>query len=436
MIVKDYPVDFVPIPKMVRVKREMNHPVIRDIRKTLHDSLEKIRARDKIRPGMKIAITAGSRGIAGIVETLRYTAEAVREWGAEPFVLSAMGSHGGGTVEGQKDIMAEYGITEKSVNAPLVCGLDVVEIGKTEHGIPVLFDKIAMESDGIIAVNRIKPHTDFRAPTESGLLKILAIGLGRVKGATELHRLGVFGMREVVPAAGRIILKKAPVLFGVGIVENASHQVAILEAIDAKGMEEREIELLKKAWEYYPRLPFDAFDVLILDWMGKDVSGAGIDPNVVGRMMIQGEKEFEKPRINRIAVLDITPGSHGNCVGIGLADIVTKRLYDKIWYKAYHVNVLTATIIDRAKIPLVAETDKAAVQMAIYTCWAVNPLRPKIVHLKNTLEVQDFAVSMPLLEDTDVPLEKTGDPYTMAFDAEGGLIAMNGAAAVDRHVSA
>ena len=426
MIVRDYPVDNVPLPKMVRVEREFNHPVVRDVRKTLRESFEKIRLRDKIKPGMRIAITAGSRGIAGIVDVLRHTAEAVREFGGNPFILSAMGSHGGGTVEGQMDIMAEYGITEKSVNAPLVCGLDVIELGRTGQGIPVLFDKVAMESDGIIAVNRIKPHTDFRAPTESGLLKILAIGLGRVRGATQLHRLGVFGMREVVPAAGRIILKKAPILCGVGIVENASHDIAILEAIDTPAIEAREIELLKKAWEYYPRLPFDKIDVLILDWMGKDVSGAGIDPNVVGRMMIQGEKEFDGPKINRIAVLDITPGSHGNCVGIGLADFVTKRLYHKIWYKAFHVNVLTATIIDRAKIPLVAENDKAAVQLAVYTCWAVNPLKPKIVHLKNTLDVRDFSVSVPLLEESGVSLKMMGDPYTMAFDADGSLIPYNG----------
>lgn len=421
MIVKNYPVDHLEIPKMVKVRQDLDHPIVDDIEKTLHNSLEGINFRSKIKPGMRIAITAGSRGIANIADILRHTAEEVREAGGEPFILSAMGSHGEGKVEGQKEVLAEYGITEKTTNAPIVCGIDVVEIGKTEQDVPILFDKIALESDGIIAVNRIKPHTDFRAKTESGLLKILAIGLGRVKGATMLHRLGVYGMREVVPSAGRVILKKAPIICGIGIVENARHQVAHLEAIDHPVIEQREMELLKESWKYYPRIPFDNVDILILDWMGKDISGAGIDPNVIGRMMIQGEEEFESPKVNRVAVLDITPGSHGNAVGVGLADIITKRLYEKINFRAFHLNMLTATIIDRSKMPIVAENDIAAFKLALWTCWARDLQQAKIVHLKSTLDTHNFAVSLPLAESAGSKLTQIGEPYAVPFDKDGNL---------------
>lgn len=421
MIVKDIPLE-VSIPEMVRVRQELNQPAVTDIRKTLHESLERIHFREKIKPGKRIAITAGSRGIANIVDVIRFTAEEVRAAGGDPFVLSAMGSHGGGTPEGQREMLAEYGITEKSVNAPLICSIDVIEFGKTEQGITIYFDRIALESDGIIAVNRIKPHTDFRAPTESGLLKILAIGLGRVKGATQLHQLGVYGMREVVPSAGRIILKKAPIICGVGIVENAKHQVAILEAIDHPNIERREHELLLEAWKYYPRIPFPKFDLLVLDEMGKDVSGAGIDPNVIGRMMIQGEEELPSPRINRIAVLDLTPGSHGNAVGIGLADVITKRLFEKIRFKDFHLNMITATIIDRSKIPIVAEHDKDAIRLGLRTCWVLDPHQAKVVHMKNTLNVEEFSISKPLADLNGASLTKIGNPYSLSFDKNGSLI--------------
>lgn len=421
MIVRNIPLDE-PIPEMIRVRQKIDQPAVIDIQKTLHNSLESIHFRDRIKQGSRIAITAGSRGIANIADIIRFTAEEVRNAGGEPFILSAMGSHGGGTKEGQQQILAEYGITEKTVNAPIVCSTDVIEFGKTEQGITVYFDRIASQSDGIIAVNRIKPHTNFRAPTESGLLKILAIGLGRVIGATELHRLGVYGMREVVPSAGRVILRKAPILCGIGIVENAKHQVAILEAIDQQDIEKRERELLQQAWKLYPRLPFEKFDMLILDEMGKNVSGAGIDTNVIGRMMIQGEKEFPSPKINRIVVLDLTAGSHGNAVGIGLSDVITKRLFEKIRFKNFHLNVITAAMLDRSKIPMVAENDRDAIQLGLRTCWVLNPLKAKVVHMKNTLNVEEFSISKSLAETTEAPLEHIGNPYFFSFDNEGNLV--------------
>jgi hypothetical protein len=301
--------------------------------------------------------------------------------------------------------------------------MEVVKIGEIREGVPVLMDKIAFNSDAIIAVNRVKPHTSFRGAVESGLMKMLSIGLGKHAGACLVHSFGSPGLREMVPQAARMILKKAKVVLGIAILENAYDQTAKIVAVEPEDFEKVEPGLLEEAGQLMPRLPFDEIDLLIVDEIGKNISGTGMDTNIIGRLMIRGEKEFEKPQIDKIIVLNVTPESHGNAIGVGLADITVKRLVNKIDYHTTYTNVLTSGFLNRANIPLTFNTDKEAVATALGTFIRIESAKVRVVRIKNTLALEKVYISEVLLKEAEKreDLEIIGELKEMLFDSAGNL---------------
>ncbi|MFH1758020.1 MAG: lactate racemase domain-containing protein, partial [Pseudomonadota bacterium] len=326
-------------PKVYRIRQKFDRTVVQDIPGTVQAELKKLSLEGRVKPGQRIALTAGSRGVANIAVILKAAVAYLKSLGAKPFIFPAMGSHGGATAEGQKDLLAHYNVTEAFTGAPVLSSMEVVEISKTEDGIPVFIDKNASQADWIIVANRIKPHTKFKAPIESGLMKIMAIGMGKQKGAEYYHKAAIqYTFPKIIVDAGREVLKKAPVLCGLAMVENGYDETAKIVALKPEELETKERELLETAKQMMPRLPFNDIDLLIVDEMGKDISGTGIDPNVTGRNRdLIGV--FPHPTdVKRLFVRDLTPNSNGNATGIGLADLTTKRLVDKINYQATYMN--------------------------------------------------------------------------------------------------
>jgi nickel-dependent lactate racemase len=334
-------------PRMVKIRQKYNAPFIKDIRKELSKEIASSKLREKLKPNDKVAITAGSRGISHIAEIITAVVKEVKDLGGDPFIVPSMGSHGEATAEGQIAVLKSYGITESYVGAPICSSMEVVRIGEIKEGVPVLMDKIAFNSDAIVVVNRVKPHTSFRGPVESGLMKMLAIGLGKHAGACLVHSFGSRGLREMIPRAARIMLKEANVVLGIAIIENAYDQTAKIVAVEPEDFEKVEPDLLKEAQQLIPSLPFDEIDLLIVDKIGKNISGTGMDTNIIGRLMIRGEREFERPRVDKIVALDLTDESHGNAIGVGLSDITVRRLVKKINYQATYANVLTSGFLNR-----------------------------------------------------------------------------------------
>ena len=416
-------------PEMYRVRQVFDAPRVGNLEETLNREIASIRAGDLIRPGARIALTAGSRGIAHIDHILRHLVQTVRQKGGHPFLLPAMGSHGGGTSVGQVEVLKSLGVTEESTGAPIVSSMDVVEIGKSRFGFPAMVSKPAAEADGIIVVNRIKPHTEFEGPIESGLIKMMAIGMGKHRGCFEVHKQAVqYGYRDVIPEIGGVILSKLPILFGLGIVENIYDETAVIRAVLPSRFVEEEKELLSLAKKLMARLPFDKIDVLIVDQMGKNISGTGIDTNVIGRIMFIGEREPEKPKITRIVVLDLTEASHGNAVGIGLADYTTQRLVKKLDLSALATNAITAMTPEKGRIPIAMPTDQAAVDAALDTIGSIPPQEARVVHIRNTLEMGELEVSKAFLPEmegrTDLEVRKQLGP--LSFDVTGRINSLEG----------
>jgi hypothetical protein len=371
-----------------------------------------------------VAITAGSRGISDIVPMLRALVRVVREAGAEPFVVPAMGSHGGATAEGQVEILRSLGVTERSVGADVRSSMDVVEIGKTPRGVPVYMDRIASEADGVIVVGRIKPHTDFRGEVESGLSKMAAIGLGKHAQALALHAHGVPGIRDDMVEAAKEVFASGKVLFGLGIVENAYEETAIVEAIVPEEIQEREARLLEESASLMPKLPVAEMDLLFVDVMGKDFSGTGMDTNVIGRYRIAGVEEPESPSVKYLIVGALSEASHGNAAGVGLADFTTRRLYEAVDLATTNENVLTSTFVERAKIPLVTPNDRAALLAAMRCNWGVPPEETRLVRIPNTLHLREVLVSENLLDEAmkGGNVEVLEEAREMRFDEEDNLL--------------
>jgi hypothetical protein len=415
----------VDVLQMTRIRQNVDAPRERDIAQAVRREMDALALEDRIRQGASIAVTAGSRGISNIDVILRQVVCGLQDRGAKPFLVAAMGSHGGGTAQGQVEILESLGITRESVGAPIVSAMEVVEIGRSRFGNPVWMDRNAAAADGVVVVNRIKPHTEFEGPIESGLMKMLAIGLGKHKGCLQVHQQTVqHGYRDVIPAIGGVILEKLPVLFGVGIVENIHDQTAIIRGAAAENIAETEARLLEQAKQLMARLPFDQLDVLIIDEMGKNISGTGMDTNVIGRIMFIGEREPERPRITRIVVMDLTDASHGNASGVGLADYIPQRLADKIDRKVVSTNCIAAMTPEKGRIPITLSTDREAVHAALQTIGTVEPARARVVHIRNTLELGTIAVSDALLaEAAKLPqLEIIGESAPLAFHADGTLV--------------
>ncbi len=414
----------IEFPGMVKIRQEFEAPRLESIAQELRDGIGRSRLKERVKPGDEVAITAGSRGIANIVRITAVIVEEVKKLGARPFIVPAMGSHGGATAEGQIAVLAGCGITDDSVGASIRSCMEVVKVGEIKDCVPIFMDKVALRSDAIVVVNRIKPHTSYRGTFESGLMKMLAIGLGKHKGASLVHSFGSKGLREMIPEAARAMMREANFVLGVGILENAYEETARIVVLDPEEFGKEEPYLLGEARRLMPHLPFDDLDILIVDEIGKNISGTGMDTNIVGRLLIRGEKEFEKPEINRIIVLDVTPSSHGNAVGVGLADITTTRLVKKINYHAMYTNVLTSGFLNRAFVPLTCETDKEAIVTAISTLKRKDPGRLKVMRIKNTLQIEKLYISESLLEEarTRDHIRILGEIRPMKFDARGTLI--------------
>lgn len=348
--------------------------------------------------GKRVAITAGSRGIARIPEIIKGVVAFVRECGGEPFIFPAMGSHGGATAEGQVAILHEYGITEDFVGAPILATMDVEQIGETE-GIPVYTDKFAANADAIIVVNRIKHHTDFSAPHESGLLKMMAVGMGKRHGADIVHTYKAWSLRNYIPPIAQEVLKRLPIVAGLAILENAYHEVARLVPLLPHEIEQTERKLLAFWKRIRPKIPFNNLDLLIIEQMGKDISGTGMDTKVIGRMMVTGENELKHPLPRVIIVLDLTEASHGNAAGLGLADLTTKRLINKVNWHDTHVNVFTSGFIERDRIPVVAEDDRQALDWALEIAKVRDPQKARIVRIRDTNTLGVLYISQGLWDE-------------------------------------
>jgi hypothetical protein len=381
---------------------------------------------DRVARHDRVAITAGSRGIANIAAILRACGDVIREVGGDPFIMPAMGSHGGATADGQRDVLAGYGITRETVGMPVISSMDVVEIGHVDD-MPIFMSTTALEADHVLLVNRVKPHTDFRGHVESGLAKICAIGLGKQRGAQTIHSYGTRGLAELMPRAARFMIDKtAKILGGLAILENAYDRTASVHFVDADGIgADAEEALQRHAKGLMGALPFDGLDVLIVDEMGKDVSGTGMDTNVIGRMFIPGVPEEPRPRITAVIVLDLTEESHGNAIGIGLADFTTERVVSKVDWQATYMNGYTSGIggLLRNRVPNVLPSDRAAIATAIRMCGQPDHSKLRLARIKNTLLAASVEFSPSLLEEAGrAHVEVTGPPRAMQFDASGRLL--------------
>lgn len=410
-------------PKVVKVRQSFPRPRVGDVEAALREELGRDEIASSVRPGMEVALTAGSRGIAEINVILRSLVAILKEMGAKPFIVPAMGSHGGATAEGQVEILRSLGVTEEFCGAPIRSSMDVVELGETARGVPVYMDRISHESDGVVLVNRIKAHTDFRGPIESGLLKMASIGLGKHKQALALHGYGVEGIRDFMVEVGREVVDSGKVLFGVASVENAYDEPALLEAIPPAQIPRREEELLAEYKGLMPELPVGEIDVLFVDALGKNYSGTGMDTNVIGRFRIPAVEEPERPEAKYVVVGDVSEESHGNALGVGLADLTTRRLFEKLDRRAMNANVLTSTFLERAKVPMVLENDRETLEAAIRCNWGVPPGETRFVRIPNTLHLEYLYVSENLIDEVlqNADAEVVSEPEDLRFDTDGNL---------------
>jgi hypothetical protein len=411
----------IPLPKMAKVKQHFDETKIENLEQAIKEKLQQDSIQQKVKPGMEIAIAVGSRGMDRLVEITATTVQYLKDLGATPFIVPSMGSHGGATAEGQRDVLAHLGVTEESVHAEIRSSMEVIKLGELPNGLPVYIDKFASQADGIIVINRIKPHTAFRGPVESGIMKMISIGLGKQKGAEATHQLGFKYMAENVPAMAKMMMEKTPILFGVATLENAFDKVTRVEVLAAEEIEEKEPALQALAKQLLPKLFFDQLDVLVIDEIGKNISGDGMDPNITGRYptpYAQGG-----PDVNKMVVLDLTHETEGNANGVGTADFTTQRLVDKMDREVTYANGLTSTVCAPTKIATTLANDKDAIKAAIKTCNILDFTKVKMVRIKNTLEIAEIEVSEALLEHIakHQELEQISDLYDLSFDESGNL---------------
>ena len=413
----------VRLPEMVSIRQNFDGTHIETdmIPAIIREEMMQDKISSKFKPGMRVAITAGSRGIDNIALIIKSIADSLREIGAEPFIVPAMGSHGGATAEGQREVIESYGITEEYTGCRIISSMETIEIGRTETDRPVRIDKNAYEADGIVVCNRLKPHTGFSGPYESGIMKMMAIGLGKQYGAEIIHADGFRHFREYIPMYGKTIIRNAPVSCALAILENSYDQTRELVALTPEEIVTEEPVLLDRARSYMPGLLFDECDVLIIDEAGKDISGIGMDPHITGRFAT----DCASGGINaqRVAILDMSPGSHGNGCGMGLADCITKRYFDKLDLEATYPNGITNTVVGEMKIPMIMQTDKEAVQLCIKTCNEIDKENPRVIRIRNTLRLDNIEISGALLEEAIAhpDIEVTGELHPMVFNEENNF---------------
>jgi len=418
--------DRVPLPRVVTIRQSFPRPRIDDVGSEL---LARVRARgllSGIRRGARIAIAAGSRGISNQPLMISLLGQEIRRLGGEPFIVPAMGSHGGATAEGQRKMLLGLGIRD---DIPIRSSMEVVRIGTSENGLPVHVDRNAWEADGIVVINRIKPHVAFRGPYESGLMKMLAIGLGKQYGAEVCHNLGFGSMSANIPAIGKVVLASGKILMAIAVLENPYHETCRIEVLAPAEVAQAEPPLQEESRRLLPRFYCDALDVLVIDEIGKNISGTGFDNNIVGRY----HTPFASggPTITRVAALDITDESHGNANGLGILDFTTRRAFDKFDFEQTYPNSLTSTVPTSVKIPMVLKNDRQAIQAAVKTCNIARFEDVRLARVRNTLSLDEIEVSENVAEElsSNPSVAVVRAPYDLAFDGDGNL-PVRGAAVV------
>ncbi len=406
-------------PYLYRIQQRFDGTAIDDVAGAVREAFANFDPADKIQPGQNVAVGVGSRGTHDLKILVKTTVECLNALQLKPYIIPAMGSHGAATGEGQAQVLAELGISKDTMGVPIVAGMDTVSLGRVASGAEVFFANDALAADHIVVINRVKPHTAFRAEVESGLCKILAVGCGRQKGASNMHKFDL--AKTIVPAA-RMIIQKTPVLCGLAVTENAAGGTHSLKLAKPEEFSDVDREFLKIAWKLLPKLPVDDLDVLLVDEMGKNVSGAGMDPNVIGFWRREGGER--KPDYRIIVVLDLTPESHGNATGIGMADLTTRRLVDRIDYEATYMNAFTSGVLRSVRIPITLENDRAALETALNR--SADPLGVRLVRIVNTGVIETFwateAVLPGLQGQEDIVVDQT--PLEIKFNDDGTLLPM------------
>jgi hypothetical protein len=396
------------------VRQRFDPERIEDPATAVRHAFERVHASERIARDATIAITAGSRGIDAIVPVLQAVVAEVKRLGAKPFITAAMGSHGGATPDGQRQVLRTYGITEGAIGCEIRSSMEVVSLGATETGFEVFIDRAAFSSDGIIVVGRVKPHSILTGELGSGLLKMAAIGLGKQRGADSIHIQGI--QENLVPAARRV-LERAPIAFGIALVENAFDRLAIVEGATPDEFESVDRRLLMQARMHLPQIPFDPLDVLIVERMGKNISGTGMDPNVIG--MYRRNGGVPDRHIDRIVVLDLTEASHGNAIGVGMADVITRRLKEKIDYAAMEMNAVTSGFLAGVKVPMAVATDREAIALA---CKPYDPARLRAVRIVDTAHLDYLQISAALVPEVAAnPQLDIVEDAALQFTEEGEL---------------
>ncbi|MEW9697882.1 lactate racemase domain-containing protein [Paenibacillus sp. SI8] len=411
----------IPIPRVVKIRQKFDRSILETPLLELENKLAESGVMESILPGQQVAVAVGSRGIANIAGFTKTTLDAIKAKGAFPFIVPCMGSHGGATAEGQTEVLQHFGITEASMGAPIRSSMEVVQIDQLPNGLPVYVDRIASEADAIVVINRVKPHTAFRGRIESGIMKMIAIGLGKQKGAEACHQLGFKYMAENVPAMANLMIEKLPIVFGIALVENAYDETCRVEVLPAAEIEAREEELLVEAKARLPKILFDEIDVLVINYIGKNISGDGMDPNVTGRYPTP--YAHGGPDVAKMVVLDLTPETKGNANGVGTADFTTRRLVDKTNLEFTYANGLTSTVCAPTKIATTLENDFYAIKAAVKTCNILDYTTCKLVRIQDTLHLGEIEISVNLLDAArqHPDIEILTEPYELSFDTEGNI---------------
>ena len=390
-----------PLPQMHRVRQQFDNRRLEDVAGTVRAQLARPEVRETIRPGARIAVAVGSRGIRDLYTVVETTVSCLKEMGAEPFIVSAMGSHGGGTEEGQREVLAGYGITPENLGVPVITSVDTVLLGHAPSGRPIWFDRTAFEADLVVPINRIKLHTDFVGQLQSGLCKMLVIGLGNHKGCSAVHEEDPEHFAQIIEETARVILEKAPIGFGVAVLENAYDQTSQVEAVPARGLIEREKELVLQARANMPCILLPEADVIVCQEIGKDVSGAGFDPNILGRSSVLKTFVLHIPRYQKLVLTRVTEASHGNGIGIGLFDVVTRQAAEAVDWESTYANAIACNCLGDASIPCTVEDEETAVRVALKCCRGIDRDHPKIIRIQNTLHLEYIQVSDALLPDVE-----------------------------------
>jgi len=415
----------VPIPPMLRVR--LAHPKgepVADIAAAVDEALARSRRLQDLRTGTRVAVAVGSRGIAHIPKVVAAAVHHLKQRDFEPFIVPAMGSHGGATAEGQAGVLAHLGVTEASVGAPIRATMETVEYGATLHGIPCRFDKNAAGADAVLCINRVKSHTSFDRPIESGLTKLVAVGLGKQIGASNVHRLGPRGYIEVLPELARIAIEHSPIAYGIALVENGDEQLVVVEGVEPDDFAATDERLLKLAKTLTARLPFDQIDGLIVEWIGKEISGAGMDPAVVGRVGIRGVPGPKKPFVHKLVVLGVTEDSSGNAVGLGNADYTTRQVANHLDLVSMYMNSITAAGTEATRIPAVLADDLTAIRAMVATCWRSDPENARLCQIRSTLHLGEILVSPALYAEIEgrPDAERLFEAAPLRFSETGELL--------------